>query len=468
MFRLDQSTEAEFGLFRYFSYFSQGLNEADQLIWRSTISRIFALLIDQSILWNPKNRLISRGQSHFLVYSILTSKLFASIASESESFFAHDRMITDIVTALQSCPETFSYLSIFLQLQLIKQYENFDSEEASKSFVEYLKSEKLLRNWNHLGKYVFNHAKKLYKSVHDADKKALSTWSLACLENRFENFSQFCDDCQNFMTVSKAPIFLNFAYISNKFLFCSVKIAKSLMQIGQENVAHLSIYNNSEDEISIESVGLFFNEQNFDEIVFEIGESLNIKPFSLANLKSSFSSFKAFDVPVSVAFVTMQLKQPYLALQYDRMNFSWSNNISDHLWKCFSSNDGAKFISFANSILKRHLQFTVTKAQPELRLEFALKAKCYRAVPVPLNVTIFNDHNQPACGELSFASELFSIVQDRDGKLLQCPVSFKVDAHSQTNMVFRVKVFESTVLTVSVRIYYILNFINQNLEQKSI
>ncbi len=400
------------------------------------------MLLGQSFFWNSKNRLIARGPAHFLLYSILNSLSVLKYSNDIDPLSVHDQVISDIITAIQSCSDNLLHLNVYLQLELIRQYGSFGANEASKPFVDYLKTEALIKGW-----------KNLLHSVHgyETEQQISDAWSLACLDVKFTDYPSFCQSALSYFEYTTKPEILNFSIIPNKFLWCAVKVAKNRLQIGEENVADLAIFNNSPHEMAVESVGIFFSDEAFDAVVFELEGPLAIHPFSMVNLQTKFCPSKASDCPIAVAFVTMQLKQPYISIQYAAKNLMCANNISTVPWDSCASSDGFRFMSFVGSILKRNLQFTVNKIDPPLRLEFELESTCYRAVPVPVKVKLFNTSEQPITGELNLTSQSFVVIQDGDGKLMQQPLQFKLNGNSQSTISLLLKVFDSAVISGEVK-----------------
>lgn len=382
-----------------------------------------------------------RGPSHLLLYSILTSVRYMKINNGPDSFIVQEQLISDLISAIKSCPEMLSHLSIFLQLLLIKQYEHFGMNERNKLVVDYLTGEQVLQHWHLLQKFALRHSLQLYSLTQDNEGQLIDTWSLACLEGQFSDFNQFCADCRSFFQASTRPAFLNFSLIPNKFLLCSVKFSKKSLRIDDENSAELAIYNNCCHEFIIESIGLFFNSQEFDAVVFDLDSPLAVAPFSMVKLRKSFLISKASEHPISAAFVTMQLNLPFLAVQFEHGNLLWSNNISSFSWESCASPDYFHFVAFANSVLKRHLHFSVSKIKPSLWAEFKTESKCYRAVPVPLKIAIHNNNDQPINTELNLSSDTFCVFQDRDGKVLRQSIPISIDPNGHYELPCRIKVY---------------------------
>ncbi len=447
---MDQATEAEFGLFRYLSYFAQGLPGVEQLIWRAGISRLFSMLLEQSFFWNPKNRNMIRGPAHFFVYSILNSVSALKMISGSDALLIHDQLISDIINAIQTCPDSFVHLNIYLQLQLINCYESVGAEEASKQFVEYLKNEMLIKRWKNIFKAVLNHSLQSIKSQQIEEAHVLDHWSLADIESKLIDFPKLCRDSLKFFECSARPAFLNFMTVPNKILLCAIKIEKRMIHIGDQNRAVLAIFNNSAETFIIESIGMFFNNDSFEPVVFDMQSPLNLQPFAMSKLETIFSPDRASEGPLCVAFVTMQLKQPYVSIQFNASDLLFSDTISNVSWNSCVSEDGFKFMSFVGSILKRNILLTVSKINPSLLVEFKVQARCYKAVPVPVQVVIVNTTNQPIVGEIMFSSETFSIIQDQESKLLQHAVKFNIDASSQILLPIFAKVFDDSTIIASV------------------
>lgn len=455
LFRLNQWTEAEFGLFRYLHYFNQGFSVSDQHLWRHNITRIFAFLLEKSLIWNPDNVKRSHGQAHFLVYSILNAQAFLRQDSGQESYQVYEQLIADLTMAIESCPSKMANLSLFLQLQLVSHYSTFGADEASKPFVEYLKTETSMLRWNHICKMLLDRSLSLGKLVQETSKQIEDIWSLASLDGKFTTFEHLSMLALNHHELSAQSALLNFALIPNNLLLCSVKFRKRAICVLDANNIELALFNRSNEPLSIESIGVFFNNEQVEPAIVSITEPISIPSHKMIRLNAEFSTSIITSEPLTVSFVTMQLKQPFIALQYGSEQLLSAQNLPHEFWDDFAGLEGIKFLNFCSSVLKRNLKCNIRKVSPKVNVMFQTNDIVYTAIPSPATIVLTNESDQTINCELNLATDKFAILQDEQGRALNQPV--KVDTilpNESRNISLKIKGFETTALTVQIKSWF--------------
>lgn len=452
LFRLNQWTEAEFGLFRYLHYFNQGLSASDQHLWRHNITRIFAFLLEKSLIWNPDNVKRNHGQAHFLVYSIMNAQAFLRQDSGQESYQVYEQLIADLTMAIESCPSKMAHLSLFLQLQLVSHYSTFGADEASKPFLEYLKTETSMLRWNHICKMILDRSLSLGKAAQESSKQIEDIWSLASLDGKFTNFEHLSILALNHNELSAQSALLNFAVIRNNLLLCSVKFCKRAMCVLDANTVKLMLFNRSNEPLLIESIGVFFNNEQVEPAIAAITEPISIPSRTTVKLDVEFFAKIITPEPLTVSFVTMQLKQPFLALQYGYEQLQSAQNLPHEFWDEFRGLEGVKFLNFCSSVLKRNSKCNIRKVGPKVIVNFQTNGTAYTAIPCSATIVLSNESDQCVNCELTLATDKFTILQDDQGKVLQQPIEVDAIRPSESKTIsFKIKAFETTALTVQIK-----------------
>lgn len=96
-------------------------------------------------------------------------------------------------------------------------------------------------------------------------------------------------------------------------VYCCVRFLREAVRVFDECEVELGVLNVSGRAFEPESIGVFFSDDQIDPVVFDVAAAV-FAPQKETVLRACFPASKP--TCAKVGFVTMQLKRPWISLQY--------------------------------------------------------------------------------------------------------------------------------------------------------
>ena len=338
-------------------------------------SRGFARQLIKSSIWCGKNEFLMRGPAHFFIYSLNVIKKY----SGDDVYQVQESIMRDLGDALDSALKHagLGHFVDYLQLQILEQYFKQSLIEESGAFINYLKESTKLKGWKLIEKEVLKKSILLAKSQQNYQIAVVDEWRIG---GEIEDSDSFEDFCLMHAQIFQEPIRLIFY---NNLINCNVKFTLKTCEIFEECQVELNIYTSKKcrpfDCFEVESIGIFFDNEQVEPITFHSDNVYCLKPGEILKLKSSFNPTRIGKL--KMAFVTMQLKRPFLALQFDDSVFFHQQN---------QNSESLEFWRICEKTLKTNLTLKVEAIKPKLKVEILMKKGtklAFTEIPFLLKIT---------------------------------------------------------------------------------
>ena len=383
-------------------------------------ARTFARQLRSSFLWSSKeiNSKIMRGPAHFLIFAISCAKSYIKSSTDGATYQIQEMILNDLKDALEDASRNpnLGYFVDCLQILILNQYEALDKvrilPNEAMIYLNYLKedSDNLLKWKGSLLTEILEKSIESAKGQQNYQTAVIDTWKLSTLINNNmnnlkyhkQNFEIFQDWCLIHQQITNESIRLNFPKLPNNILFCTVTFMNEACQVLDFCEIELNIYNGGMFDFFPESIGIFFdivdgdgdnknvniktienqddyNENiiepltficNDDESKFEIGKIVTFKGTFSPSLVLSKSK-TIIRKQVKISFVTMQLKNPFLALQFDEFCFSYrERELNNSSSNNNINNYNREFSRLCEKTSKKQLYLKIEPVKPKVLIEF--------------------------------------------------------------------------------------------------
>jgi hypothetical protein len=215
---MNQATEAEFGLFRYLTYFQEGFKAGQVYLWKHSVSRLFVRQLERAVVWNPRLEAMLRGRAHFLMYSSRWAlKHLSGSASSPDIYPLQEALMNDLVASISACSDRLWHSRIFLLVHLFERYFQFEAYEQIEHFAPSLREaidHRLL--WPQMVKEAVVILMQASEKRGDLNAAVLDTWRGSCLAEDMDIgvLSKYGTQMKN---SALQPPLLNFASLPNPF-----------------------------------------------------------------------------------------------------------------------------------------------------------------------------------------------------------------------------------------------------------
>lgn len=313
-----------------------------------------------------------RGSAHFLIYSLINARKYFKIGlKETEiTYRVHDLVLKDLSEALELSikQSNLVYFVDFLQILVMDQYLTQGLTEEVRPFLDYLKSSPILRGWNKIiCSLILVNSVKILKLSQEYYQAAMDLWN----QKRITNVSELEDLCILQSQMNQEPIRFNFPQ-NYQYLRCAVGFLQPKCEINDKCEIQLIVYN-SKDSIKFhpESIGIFFDNEQVDPLTILCGSEDVFMPGNVKLFRSVFTPFQMVNGKLKISYVTMQMKEPFLAVQFDDSSFVHMQN--SHRFKC----DSIEFMRKCQKMLRSKLSLQIEPIKPKLSVVFTTKESSF-------------------------------------------------------------------------------------------
>lgn len=304
-----------------------------------------------------------RGPAHFFIYGL--SQVEKYLKYHTEAFQIQEMILLDLSEALDSALKqaNLGYFVDFLQILILNQYIS-SSIDDSKAFINYLKTSTKIRKWKFIESDILKKSVEEAKREQDYQTAVIDEW-----QKGIEDSGSFEDWCLMYAQMYQEPIRL---VNVNKYIYCNVRFLKRTCEIFQPCGIELNIYiRKSDKEVVVfkpESIGIFFDNESIDPITFDCQEEL--KPGEVKTFRSEFVPSKLCkNGKLKISFVTMQLKRPFIALQFDDSCFFHQQNCPSEKFLY----ESMEFIRLCQETLKNMLTLRIEPLKPQVEVNIQYK-----------------------------------------------------------------------------------------------
>ena len=393
-----------------------------------------------------------RGAAHFLIYALKTIKNYSG---NEEVYQVQDMKMRDLSDALESALKIPQLIHIvdYLQFLIIEEYFCQSLIEESGPFINYLKESEKIKGWKLIEEEILSKSILISKSQRNYKMAVVDTWRRA---NNFNldkgDIGNFEDWCLIHAQMFQEPIRLNFSSTDSDLINCNVKFHKKVIGIFEECQLELNIYTKKRCvfDFQLESIGIFFDNEQLEPVTFVCSSgdgiysadgtdtygsgsgtgtgtdgtdgtddnhadtltdihtgnldnlrNLQLKPGKVLKLKTSFYPSKVGKMKIS--FVTMQLKRPFLALQFDESTFLHQQNSEKFNEESF------EFSRICEKTKKTNLSLIVEALRPRINVEIMVIEFVLAFIEISISVKITNLLEQAVITEFLHENEKYEI-----------------------------------------------------------
>lgn len=381
-------------------------------------SRTFARQLMKSSVWSKENEILMRGAAHFLIYSL---KIIRKYSGE-EVYEVQELKMRDLSDALEFALKSphLSHFVDYLQFLIIEQYFCQSLIEESGPFINYLKESSKIKGWKLIEKEIWKRSIIIAKSQQNYKTAVQDSWKLKISSS---NTNDVEDWCLIHAQMFQEPIRLNFS--STDIINCNLRFHKRRCEIYEECQVELNIYTKRDcgfEVFEVESIGIFFDNEQVEPITFTCesalastntncvtsttndytyNSGLNLRPGKILRLVKPFTPSKVGKLKIS--FVTMQLKTPFLALQFDDSAFLHQQNSEKF------SEESLEFVRLCQKTLKSSLSLKVEALKPKIQVDFLVNSFALAYTEVPISVTVSNIMEHAVITEFLHCNEKYEI-----------------------------------------------------------
>jgi hypothetical protein len=368
-----------------------------------------------------------RGAAHFLICAL---KIIRNYSSE-EFYQIQEMKMRDLSDALESALKSpkLSHFVDYLQFLIIDEYFCQSLEVESGPFINYLKESYKIKGWGLIEEELLKKSIILAKSQQDYNTAVQDSWRLRLQMDKSKNTSKFSntsnnsnsndntyveDWCLIHAQMYQEPIRINFS--SSNLINCNLKFDKKKCEIFEECQVELNIYikKNCGFEFELESIGIFFDNEQIEPIIFSsvqvspkisndtsITKNCTLIPGKILKLKKSFIPTRIGKLKLS--FVTMQLKRPFLALQFDDSAFLHQQNSEKF------NEESLEFVRICQKAQKSSLSLRVEAQRPRISFEIMANSLELAYTEASISVTVTNLMEQAIKTEFEHFDEKYEI-----------------------------------------------------------
>lgn len=283
-----------------------------------------------------------------------------------QDYQCQEMIMRDLAEALDSAVKNpnLSYLVDYLQLMILEQYFTQSLISESREFLNYLKNSDKIKKWSTI------EAEVLSKSVIEA--KACQNYQMAVIDEwqkmdeKQKDWESFEDWCLIHSQSSQEPVRINFP-LHKAALQCNVRFMKKSCIVNEVCPIELNILNIQSVEFHPESIGIFFDNDTVEPLTF-ICKNESFKPGKITKFKGDLRPTRRFgNGKIKISFVTMQLRKPFLALQFDDSFFLHQQNCEKLKVNSY------QFSRICQTTLKSQLTLKIEPLRPKINVEIMIQ-----------------------------------------------------------------------------------------------
>lgn len=370
----------------------------------------------KSSVWLKENEILMRGAAHFLIYSL---KIIRKYSGE-EVYEVQEMKMRDLSDALESALKSphLNHFVDYLQFLIIEQYFCQSLMEESEPFINYLKESSKIKGWKLIEEEIWNKSIILAKSQQNYKTVVQDSWKLKISSS---NTNDVEDWCLIHAQMFQEPIRLNFS--STDIINCNLRFHKKRCEIFEECQVELNIYTKRDcgfELFEVESIGIFFDNEQIEPITFTCESAivsstcttsitndynnrsnLGLRPGEILRLVKPFTPSKVGKLKIS--FVTMQLKRPFLAFQFDDSAFLHQQNSEKF------GEESLEFVRLCQKSLKGNLSLKVEALKPKIQVDIMVNSFALAYTEVPISVTVSNIMHYAVITELVHCNKKYEI-----------------------------------------------------------
>lgn len=366
-------------------------------------SRGFAKQLKTNSIWSDKTDNLMRGPAHFLIYSLRMKLKFLKTSKAVQDYQFQETIMRDLAEALDSAVKNpnLGYFVDYLQLMILEQYFSQSLIVESRDFLNYLKDSVKIKKWKLIEGEVLSKSVIEAKGSQDYQTAVIDEWHrTGGIEGDSESFE---DWCLMYAQVTQEPIRLNFP-LHQTAMLCNVLFMKRSCTVNEVCGVELNILSVNPVEFYPESIGIFFDNDTIDPITF-ICENETFIPGKIARFVGEFSPKRRVGSGrIKISFVTMQLRKPFLALQFDDSCFLHQQNCEK------LKVENYEFSRICHATLKSQLTLTIEPLKPKLCVEIMMESQIFLVgYVIPVSVLVRNTTEHPVISVFNHEGQEYTL-----------------------------------------------------------